>query len=177
LKSTGVERWQLRPKSLFNIESNFNYGKFDILPFKSNAIFIINEKKISIYGIGLYTGVFQDKEETVTAYDKQTYFDETINIIVYQVDSKKILIEKHNSTHKYKQNSAVSVDQILFEKLEFSGDIAIWVKFDNKKPRTVISESKPANFTLWATRIDGVLETTQVNCLAYLLTSTEFNKN
>jgi hypothetical protein len=86
LKSTGVERWQLGPKSLFNIETIFNYGKFDFLPFTSNEFSIRNEKKFSIYGIGLYSGVFQDKEETVTAYDKQTYFDETIYIRLFQYE-------------------------------------------------------------------------------------------
>jgi hypothetical protein len=174
LEHTGIESWQLGPKSLFNIATHFYYGQFEVSSFSINKIFIKNEKRIYLHGIGIHVGVFPEHKETS---GMMSYFDETIDVILYErdVDSNNYACKRLNM-FKIKQKTTASVECVLFKKLKLTRDFAIRVDFPNKKPRTILSRNTITgdignNLNIISTQKDDRGFEKNYNCLAYILTS------
>jgi hypothetical protein len=180
LERTGIESWQLGPKSLFNITTHYNYGQFKVISFSMNDIVIKNEKNIYLHGIGIQVGVFpEDNKETS---EIMSYFHEKIDVIVYEredVDSLHFPC-KDISTYTIKQKTTASVESVLFKKVKLTRDFAIRVNFRNKKPRAMLSRNKITgnianNLNITSTQIDLEEFEKNYHCLAYILTSTASN--
>jgi hypothetical protein len=172
---TSVERWQLGPKALFNLNTEFNNGNFKILPFACNLMYIKNHSKIYLHGFGLHTGLFPDLQEQGGAFVEPQYFEETILINIFEVDpTQEKMVHRMYLKRNIKQKSTVFIENILFEKLELTNNFHINVDFGEKKSRTTISSAEQSwnvDKRLQGTVIDGIISKLHNNCLAYLLTS------
>jgi hypothetical protein len=177
LEHTGIESWQLGPKSLFNIGTHYYYGQFGVGSFSTICIFIKNEENIYLHGIGIQVGVFPENNKETS--EMMSYFHETIDVIVYERED----VDSNNypdiNTFKIKQKPTASVECVLFQKVKLTRDFVIRVDFRSKKPRTILSLKTMNgdignNLMIAYTQIDG-RGFEKHSCLAYVLTSAASN--
>jgi hypothetical protein len=180
---TNVERWQLGPKALFNIETTVYQAMLETFSFKNNLIYFDNmlsscrKKKIELielYGIGIYIGIFAEKEDSQTVYDKPNYFQETINVKVWKINKERNNYDVEiDVDHKIKQKNSFGIEQIIFEKVQCLDKMAIVVDFGVKKMRstTSIYYEVDAKFEISRTSMDENTSKDKSSCLAYILTN------
>jgi hypothetical protein len=128
---------------------------------------IASKEKFYLYGLGIYAGVFPEREDNDTVIDRNIYLREKPLITITQSSNTGETVTLLQMVHQIEQKNTVFISDVMFEKLEITDNIYISIVFDFKKYRPaipIITTNSNNHFVLKSL-------CNSFNCIAYILTS------
>jgi hypothetical protein len=165
-KIVGIEAWQLKAKQLFNIESHYYTGQFIFKSYSTNSVDISEKENFYLYGLGIYAGVFPEREVNDTVIDRNKYLTDELVITIKQKRSTGETVTLLRMGHQIEQKNTVFINDVMFEKLEITNKIMIRIAFNSEKYRTAIPIITTNSNNQFELKSRG-----SFNCIAYILTS------